>query len=207
MKLLPFIFFLVLLTSSVLGSTTDASFYYRANTPASVVLPCFDVDNNYCDSTYNCSLTITNPLFNVIIDNQQMTRNNSFYNYTISSDDLSVTGKYMAHAVCTNVTYSAFSIFYFEVTESGFFTNDWTFILAVGLIVFLFMIAAMFINSQEHPALQIFLFLFAFLNAMLIPAFFLVRNSKVMFYRIFMVFVWVFAIYMIVYGSYWALCK
>lgn len=209
MKFITFVLMLVLLTSSVLavGGTNTPSFYYRKSIDVPLAIPCFDAENRYCDSTYECNITITSPTFEVLVDNQPMTRSNSFYNYTLPASQTQNVGRYMVNSLCTNVTYSGYSLFYFEVTNTGFFTNDWTFILAVGFIVLLFIVSASLINSEAHPVLQVILFLFAFFNAMLIPSFFLLPNSSVFFYRLFMGFITFFGIYILVYGGYWALCK
>jgi len=209
MKFITFVLIFVFLTTQVLatGGTDTPSFYYQKGIDVPLAIPCFDNDNRYCDSSYECNITITSPNFSVLVANQPMTRNNSFYNYTLFADFTQDVGRYMVNALCTNLTYSGYSLFYFEVTNNGFFTNDWTFILAVGFIVFLFIISAFIINSEEHPVLQVILFLFAFLNAMLIPSFFLLPNSSVFFYRLFMGFIAFFGLYLIIYGSYWALCK
>jgi len=199
-----YIFFIIVL---MLPLVSASSLIYRKNTDIPIIIPCFDADNNYCDLSYGCNVTIVAPNNQVLVNNAAMTYNSAFFNYTFSKSLNTLSGQYMVSSVCTNTTFSGYSIFYFESNESGLFSNDWTFILAVGIIIFLFLFAASLVNAEQHPVLQIMLFVCAFLNAIIIPAFFMISNSKILFYKLFMFFLVIFGGYLLIYGGYWALCK
>ncbi len=95
------------------------SFFIEQNKDFDLKISCFDNDNNFCDVTTICTITINLPNSTTTINNQNMTFNPSFYNYTINSSDLNVRGEYTVITNCVGTT-SGFQTFSFGVTMDGF---------------------------------------------------------------------------------------
>ncbi len=96
-----------------------ADFVFKQSTEIDFKIPCFNSTNDFCPATTDCTLTVTNQSLTIIINNQNMTHNTSFYNYTIPATNLSSLGEYKATIQCTDVTESGYYIVTFEVTEDG----------------------------------------------------------------------------------------
>lgn len=103
-----------------------------------IIETCAD-DGLQCDSTYGCNITITDPDQEVIILNLPMTRNETFYNFTLVDTD--ALGIYKIKTYCTNGTFSGESIDgRLEITTTGDTFNTTLLILVLllgGLILLL----------------------------------------------------------------------
>ena len=80
--------------------------------------PCIS-NNSYCNAGFQCNITIINPDTSVFIDNEVMTRNVAFYNYTLQSVNTSVIGTYQLQIVCTDGTNKGYEFANFQITSSG----------------------------------------------------------------------------------------
>jgi len=96
--------------------------------------PCFD-DNNFCDSSFDCNLTVSKNDGDAFITNQQMTYNPTYYNYTFIAQD---TGYYNAIMVCSDGSDSGRDTFTFLVNNSGTastITKLWAEIFAIIVLI------------------------------------------------------------------------
>lgn len=178
------------------------SFYYRQNDVVDIKLPCTN-DGAPCSDSSNCNISISYPNSSVYISQANMTNNLVYYNYTLT--DSSVVGEYQIVVFCIDGVENGYSTFTFMITENGYEMNDWTFILGLGLIVFLLFYFGFKITNPEHLFIQLACVSFGVIFSLMIPAFFFLRNIRSLFYKTFMGFMIVFAIYIVIYMSYYAL--
>jgi len=93
--------------------------FIKKDTTTNIKFSCFDSDNNFCDNNTNCTITITNPSFNIIVNNKNMTYNPSYFNYTISGENLSKLGDYNGIMQCKGTSESGKVPIPLKVTLSG----------------------------------------------------------------------------------------
>ena len=72
-----------------------------------------------CDSNFICNITIIDPQESILVLNQEMTRNSTLYNYTLTTEQSLILGEYRTDICCTNVSDSECSEFFYEITPSG----------------------------------------------------------------------------------------
>ena len=192
---------LFVLSTSVVFA--EPSFYFRKGDTVDIKIPCI-YQNTKCSNLTTCNITIIYPNTTAFVHNKQMTNNLEYHNYTLSNSN--VIGEYSTVIYCSNLLNNTYTAFTFSISQNGMFNNDWTFILALGIIVFMLCFFAVRLTG-DHIFIQILLFVFAFLFGMMIPAFFLMRNVQSIFYKTFMGLIIVLGAYMLIYGSYWLLVK
>ncbi len=76
-----------------------------------------NINGFFCDSSYLCNITISDPDLNLIVLNSPMTRNDTIYNYTIVSTDL--LGDYSIDIYCDNVTFAGKDESVLKITTTG----------------------------------------------------------------------------------------
>ena len=86
------------------------SFVIEQETAFDFKIPCTDADNNFCAISTNCTFTSTSPDGDIIINNQAMTFNTAFFNYTATAINNSQLGVYSANVQCVGTT-SGFTTF------------------------------------------------------------------------------------------------
>lgn len=101
-------------------------------------VPCI-FNKSTCDNTFICNLTTNYPNSQLLINNQLMQNQTSFYNYTFVSSDLNVSGIYPNTMVCNNGEFKGTERFIFEVTPSGTILKTGESILFVLLSLTAFM--------------------------------------------------------------------
>lgn len=74
------------------------------------------LNDGYCSASAICNININNPVGIVITNNQNMTNQNSFHNYTFTPNE---TGQYSVTGFCEDGAYSKQIDFYFDVTVTG----------------------------------------------------------------------------------------
>lgn len=72
-----------------------------------------------CPSSFNCNITIIDPSQQVVILNQQMTRNDTIYNYTLNSNLTNLLGFYEDTVCCSNSTLGGCDTFFHQITPNG----------------------------------------------------------------------------------------
>ena len=176
-KELFFVALFVLLISLNFAQAADYS--YKVDTEADIKIPCFN-DDNYCSDTAECYLTINYPNGVNMINNQTMTNNGAYHNYTLSTTYTSVIGTYFASVVCLDDTTYGSSTFTYEITSTGasdeLMNNIMFFVFlafAIGLlilgllredVVFVFFAGMLFIVSGVFLFVNNILYLPTLLN-------------------------------------------
>lgn len=95
---------------------------------------CFN-NGTYCDTSFLCNLTIQAPDSTLIINNQQMTRNGSFYNLTVGAQN--IMGVYPpVIMVCSNGVVAGQDTNQIEITGDGRPYRSFPIIYAIILIAF-----------------------------------------------------------------------
>lgn len=153
MKKLLLAFMLGIMLFSFIGFACAEDLVYLQGQEIDLKIPCFD-DGAYCDSTYSCNLTIYQQNnITALVNNQQMQRRNSYYNYTLGT--LYKVNNYHGSMSCSNGTYSGKTDVDFKVTPSGMNDiNDGAGTsLAVAVIVMLVVSIFLFIISFKFQNL------------------------------------------------------
>lgn len=142
-----------------LTSASDDDYMGKQFMDVPIIETCGDL-GAACDVTYTCNITIVNPNQEVIVSNQLMTKNDSFYNFTLIDTDL--LGIFKIKTYCGNGTFSGESIDgTLEVTTTGTTTDTLKliiFLLCGALILYLISI---FIKNRVIGFLSGMLFLVA----------------------------------------------
>ena len=182
----------------------EPSFYFKKGTNVDLKIPCIN-NGNPCSALSVCNITVNNPNSENIINNQVMTNVGSFHNYTIT--DTNIIGEYQATVFCIDGTDADYTSFSFATTENGEKQNDWTFILAIAITVLFLMIIA--VNLRENDGFMIFMkaliLLFSLIFIMMIPAFFIIKTVKSLFYTTFMGMITTLVVFGIIWLIVWTL--
>lgn len=115
-KLLISLLFGLFLISFV--SAQDIRFYAPQGDSLDIKEPCFN-NGTYCSGSALCNLTIWDSNKNIIINNQLMTNQVSFHNYSLNSTQTSSLGEHEVTVVCSDGSLSNFETFYYEVNPQG----------------------------------------------------------------------------------------
>jgi len=190
--LCTFLFFLVFVAA-------EPSAYYKKGDLIDLKIPCI-INNSYCTNESQCNATVIYPNNTIFYNNEIMTYNKAYHNLTLSNSNK--LGEYFVTIICFDNGNKGSTTFSFEITENGKFTNDWTFVMAIGIVVFIIFFFALKITNPEQVFLQVLLFIFGTLFSLLIPAYFMIINAKSIFYKTFMGLVTVLGLYVLVFLTY-----
>jgi len=177
-KIIIFLIFGILFSSFAFA---EPSFFFKANKDVDLKLPCIN-DGAPCSAVATCNITIDDPDSNTIVDNQLMTNQNSYHNYTLS--ETSKLGTYQAIVFCIDGTDSDFTTFSFATTENGNTQDGLTFIVAISIITLFCIIIALNLG-KDFIWIKVVLLVFSLFYVFLIPAFFIIKNTKMIFYKTF----------------------
>jgi len=83
---------------------------------ADIKLSCFDVDSDFCEATTTCNITTFYPNMTILVDNQEMTNNINYFNYT-TAVILSERGEYNNVVKCIDGSDNGYVSFVFTVTS------------------------------------------------------------------------------------------
>ena len=108
------------------------SYIFESGEPSDIRISCFDTTNLPCDASTVCHITIFTPNSSVMVDNQTMTRGDSYYNYTLGSSLTEVTGEYSAVSYCDGST-NDYTSFTYLITPNGEDPSTATGIMYMGL--------------------------------------------------------------------------
>ena len=122
-------------------SITTASYIFEQDSLVDIKVACADELENICEETTECKITILDPSGNTLINYQNMTHNEGFYNYTLSNS--SVVGQYISYVFCS-LDGSGFESFNFDITPTGKENTMATGIMSSGLLIFLILMAFLF---------------------------------------------------------------
>lgn len=116
-KKLSLAFILILLVLPMVMGIED-ELIFKQGQAVDLQIPCI-VSGGNCDNNYLCNLTTNYPNSILLVNNQLMQNQSSFYNYTFISGDLNVSGLYPNTMVCSNGVFNGTERFVFEVTPTG----------------------------------------------------------------------------------------
>jgi len=199
-QILLFSIFVILLTNFV---AAEPLFYFKAGTDVDLKVPCA-YEGNQCSAAAVCNITINDPNSNNLVNNQQMTNSGAFHNYTLRDTEL--LGEYQATVFCTDNDESDYAAFSFATSENGFFNEGLTFILALAIMIIFCVVVALNL-SENLIFLKILLLVFALIYIFLIPAFFVISKTKLIFYNTVLGMIVVIAIYAIIHLTKYVLEK
>lgn len=107
----------------LVAPVVSAEIILKEDTAGSLRRPCFD-DFAFCDNTFTCNITISQSDGTIIIENQAMTRQETYYNITLTAANLNNSGIYNSFMVCTDGTNNGEDTFTFTVNPTGIQASD-----------------------------------------------------------------------------------
>ena len=150
-KVMMFIMMALLVLPLVAAQTVETvsdetELVFRQSETFDLKIACFDENNTPCVPSTICRLTVNDPDMINLIDGQNMTHNNNFYNYTVDSTLVTNPGRYSAVVRCSGLT-NGFSTFSFLITHDGidptegvtmsyFAVGLFGLLVATGLLIF-----------------------------------------------------------------------
>ena len=132
MKKILLILFVAIVFINVVSA--EPSYIFKQNEEVDLKVSCFKNDYSFCAITTTCNLTIIFPNNDILIDNELMTNNVNYFNYTLSEGINSRIGEYPVSVSCEG-TYNGFSTFTYEVTETGESAGNYR--IAIYIIIIL----------------------------------------------------------------------
>ena len=120
---------------------TASSYNFEQGKNINLKTICYDIDNNFCIATTKCNITIWYENNSLLVDNQPMSYNPNYYNYTLTSSQTKKIGNYFASVICVGNTTGS-STFSFEITPTGS-----TLSIAQGIVYIIFLVAIIFLFS------------------------------------------------------------
>lgn len=142
-KLTLFVIPIVLMLLLVSASET-----FKQNSEISLKAKCTDIDGNYCSTDVGCWITIFYPNSSVMTENQQMSHNPSFYNYTIAPEDTMPLGTYNYDVLCNRSILTGSDPDSFEITPTGFLDTPGFYFLIIGVSL-VFMLFGIYLIKDE----------------------------------------------------------
>lgn len=216
MKKTPILILVLILLLISVVSASDYTLKY--NETGDFKHGCDDGSNGFCSVVTNCTLTLFDPDMNLLIDADDMTRQSSYYNYTIDSSNLTTKGEYEGIMICVGDAY--YDEFTIGVSPEGF---EPSLVQGLGYFVLLtisviFMILCLYlvmnidgrneftmggdlvkINYAKY--LQIFMFAMAYMFLIFVNYLswqiadkFLILDSLAVLFKILFTILWIFAI-------------
>jgi hypothetical protein len=100
-KLFVMMFMLATITFLELTMVSGAQIF-KQNTPTDLKIQCI-INGTFCSGSATCNVSVTNPDGSLLINNQGMTNQGSFHNYTLP--DTATLGDYLCSATCCDGSY------------------------------------------------------------------------------------------------------
>lgn len=193
-KAIPFLIFFFVLMFCVVAQPDNS---FELGTTISLVYPCYASNMSRCLSSTECNITVIYPNGSILIDNDAMTYNVAYYNYTISSQNTE--GTYAAFIDCVGVYEYGFKTITFDVTKDGLPISEQSdairnvgMMLAAGILAFLFLYFAFQIDTT-HFLLKLMFVLFFLITIMLIPV--MIISGSESYSTLLRIPYWVFSIF------------
>lgn len=131
-KLLLWVFVLFLIPIGT--NAQDPAYIFEQEDDIDLRISCFDTNDLPCDDGTTCLLTIFYPDSSVLIENQTMNREATYYNYSLNSSQTSINGEYSSIVYCAGTT-NDYTSFVYKITPSGEDPTEAQSILYIGLFV------------------------------------------------------------------------
>jgi hypothetical protein len=193
---------LILIFVVLLSSICFAEDYYARGQTVDIVKACIYSTQQPCNSTTSCNVTIKYPNSSLEINNAPMTYNGGYANYSLGVQN--ILGQHSGMMFCSDGVNYGYDSFTYTITDNGMLGNDYTFILAVGIIIFFLLALGLVINADAKfgIGIKVTCFLFSLLFALLIPGSFTSVEVKPIFWGLIIGFLLIFGIQMFLYGIY-----
>ena len=159
---------IVLLIPIVLA--VSPSYTYKQNTIVDLKFFCFNENNTYCLSNTKCNITILYPDSTLLVSDGNMTYNNNYFNYTLTSTQTSILGEYAITVLCYNSNNASFSTYTFEILQSGFSRGNFPLgiiIGAIGIAILFSYISSLF-NTEKKILKTLFISISLFFTVVII---------------------------------------
>lgn len=146
-----------------------ATGFYAQNVTADIRVPCIN-NETYCSPSAVCNITIFLPNNSLLVDNEPMTNQGNFFNYSLTNTG--VLGLYHQQIVCSDGGVNGYSLSEFRITKEGL-NNELNGLNVVGVIVavifaIILFIVVGFLVHKEHPLLGVPLIIAGFVMIILL---------------------------------------
>ena len=197
MKPILLLFFVI-----ILSSFCFAEDYYMRGQNVNIIRACIYSSQQACNASTSCNITIKYPNTSIAVNNAPMTYASGYANY--SAGQQNILGQYNGMMFCSDGINYGYDSFSYTITDNGMLGNDYTFIIAVGIIVFFLIALGIVINAEAKfgVGIKVTCFLFSLLFSLLIPASFTSIEVKPIFWGLIVGFLLTFGIEMALYGIY-----
>lgn len=101
-----------------ISSSSAQQFVFKQNSNIDLKITCLDNNQSFCSADTLCNITINYPNGTNAVNNGVMTRQASYFNYTLASSAATGLGTYTATTLCSGLTNGA-ATFTFDVTQTG----------------------------------------------------------------------------------------
>jgi len=138
---------------------------FEQNTDITVSIPC-TIGGEYCSANATCITTIINPNGDVLINNQNMTRNNAVFEVNLTANQTEINGEYEFNIACSDNRNSFSKFLTFWITPNGEMPTTSKGFIYIGLLVFLiifFILLIYGVIKAENISLRAFCFLGAYI--------------------------------------------
>lgn len=134
---------MLLIAILVIPLVIGADFTFEQNKEFDLKFFCFNETNSLCPSGSTCNMTLFYPNNTILVNNQQLTFNPSYFNYTLNSTQTTATGIGIGSTYCYGTTVG-FSTFNYEVTPTGEVMTSTQGFTSMGLILSVMFISFLF---------------------------------------------------------------
>lgn len=120
-SLLIFTFLFILLSINTTSAQQEnIRFYHEIDTNLTIFEKC-RIDGAVCDSDFNCNITILSPSQELIIDNREMTRGTTYFNFSLNTTSVTPNGVFETTVDCVDVNdnSSGSNTFFYQITPNG----------------------------------------------------------------------------------------
>jgi len=138
----------MILSLSVFAKTD----YYEKGSNINLKYPCWTSNKTMCSDISVCNITILTPESLTLINNQEMSNNGSYHNYTLSSSQTQVEGKYTGVIYCVDNGDYGFGNEYFYILDDNIkFSNtqkiDYRIVIFIISLSFVLLILYIFTKN------------------------------------------------------------
>lgn len=164
----------------------EPAYIFAQDQDANLKFSCTNENGYPCESTYACNITVQYPNGTLLIDNQEATRNPSYYNITLP--DTSTLGFHQYQSFCHNATKAGTSdelYFLVNLTGEEFTTGKavlYIFVLIISVVGFLLVLygairlpwdnrrddEGMVVSMNDLKYVKLFLWFFAYIMLLFI---------------------------------------
>jgi hypothetical protein len=141
------------------AATSADSLVYKQGQEVDLKIPCY-VNGSYCSAGATCDITIQYPNGTLLVSNQAMDYNPSYFNYTLYPAQTTAIGNYPCSMVCVDGGESGYKDFTFEITTTGAGNELMINIIAFILIIIAILIFMIGLNRQDWIITMLSSFMF-----------------------------------------------